>query len=95
MFAIKAELKTKGLVLGNGPLLHRAFMKFRGPKALNDKLPVSTTYRELTANCPSFCKNVYQSLRRNIDIEIYGYFAPLITRVLANHDVVGMTLLVA
>jgi hypothetical protein len=41
MFAIKAELKTKGLVLGNGPLLHRAFMKFRGPKALNDKLPVS------------------------------------------------------
>jgi hypothetical protein len=43
MFAIKAELKTKGLVLGNGPLLHWAFMKFRGPKALNDKLPVSST----------------------------------------------------
>jgi hypothetical protein len=42
MFAIKAELKTKGLVLGNGPSLHRAFMKFRGPKALNDKLPVTT-----------------------------------------------------
>jgi hypothetical protein len=36
MFAIKAELKTKGLVLGNGPLLYWAFMKFRGPQALLD-----------------------------------------------------------
>jgi hypothetical protein len=44
MFASKAELKTKGLVLGNGPLLHWAFMKFRGPKALNDKLAVIRTY---------------------------------------------------
>jgi hypothetical protein len=36
MFAIKVELKTKGLVLGGRPLLYWAFMKFRGPKALND-----------------------------------------------------------
>ena len=36
MFAIKAELKIKGLALGNGPLLHWAFMQFRGPKALKD-----------------------------------------------------------
>ena len=43
MFAIKAEVKTKDLVLGNGPLPHWAFMKFRGPKALNDELPGNAT----------------------------------------------------
>ena len=36
MFAITPDLKTKGLVLGMGQLPHWAFMKFRGPKALND-----------------------------------------------------------
>jgi hypothetical protein len=41
MVAITVDLKTKGLALRPGASLQcRAFMKFRGPKALNDKLPV-------------------------------------------------------
>ncbi len=40
MVSITAGLKTKGLV-GNRPLPHLAFMQFRGPKALNDKLPIT------------------------------------------------------
>ena len=42
MVAITVDLKTKGLALRPGASLQcRAFMKFRGPKALNDKLPVT------------------------------------------------------
>jgi hypothetical protein len=56
-----------------------------------------TTYQELTVdgNCPSFCQSVSQTLCGYIDVEIYGYFPPLIACVLANHNVVGMTVLVA
>jgi hypothetical protein len=38
MVAITVDLKTKGLALRPGASLQcRAFMKFRGPKALNDR----------------------------------------------------------
>ena len=53
------------------------------------------TNQELAANCLSFCQSVAQTPCRNIGVEIYGYFAPLIACVLANHDVVGMTVLVS
>jgi hypothetical protein len=33
--------ENKGVGAGNGPLLHSAFMRFRGPKALRDKLSVT------------------------------------------------------
>jgi hypothetical protein len=42
MVAITVDLKTKGLALRPGASLQcRAFMKFHGSKALNDKLPVT------------------------------------------------------
>jgi hypothetical protein len=48
MVAITVDLKTKGLALRPGASLQcRAFMKFRGPKALNDKLPVMRLTRQV------------------------------------------------
>jgi hypothetical protein len=39
MVAITANLKTKDLALGTGHFLHcAAFMKFRGPQALKDRV---------------------------------------------------------
>jgi hypothetical protein len=51
MVAITVDLKTKGLALRPGASLQcRAFMKFRGPKALNDKLPVMRLTRQVKLN---------------------------------------------
>jgi len=40
--AITADLKTKGLALRMDNFALTAFIKFRGPQALNDNLPTAT-----------------------------------------------------
>jgi hypothetical protein len=82
MVAITVDLKTKGLVLPLGASLQcRAFMKFRGPKALNDKLPISragTTTECLSNHGQSTIVSLVLGLS-NADLGLVLVFAALET----------------